>query len=130
MGKKKVKCIVIVDDDEDLLKILSYEFHELGYEVKSFTTGKSASAFLLDKKNLSDVHLIILDRILPSMDGLDILQKIKEKIGHKIPVIIISILDSEKDILAGLEGGAIDYITKPFSIALLMRKATQLLKSS
>lgn len=129
--KREKKKIIVVDDDEDLLRLLDYEFHEIGFEVKNFTTGVDALSFLLKKENLQDVFLLILDRMLPDMDGLDILQKFVEQSQSqtKIPVLILSSLSSEKDIISGLQYGAIDYITKPFSIFMLMQKALNLLKT-
>lgn len=124
--KTEKKQIVIVDDDEDILKLLDYEFHELGYEVHSFQTGQKALDFFSKKENDSEIFLLILDRMLPDMDGLDVLQKVQ----GRFPVLIISVLDSESDIITGLQEGAIDYITKPFSVFLLMQKALNLLKSN
>ncbi len=116
------KKLIIIDDDEDLLKLLTYEFHSIGFDVISFTTGAAGLAFLLDEKNLKDMLLLILDRVLPDMDGLDILHQFEKKFPHKIPVLFLSILSSEDEVIKGLQGGAIDYITKPFSIFALMQK--------
>lgn len=128
-AREKKKRIIIVDDDEDLLKLLTHEFVQIGFDVKSFKAGEEALAFLLDEKNLSDVFLLILDRMLPDMDGLDILQQFSAQSSVRIPVLILSALASEKDITAGLQGGAIDYIGKPFSVFMLMQKAINLMKS-
>lgn len=128
--KAEKKRVVVVDDDEDISNLLSYEFHELGFDVEVFRTGKEALLFLLNEENLKDVFLLILDRILPDMDGLDILQKFMDKFPGKVPVLMISVLSSERDIISGLQGGAIDYITKPFSVFMLMQRALNLLKSS
>jgi two-component system phosphate regulon response regulator PhoB len=118
-----------VDDDEDLQKLLSYEFRELGFEVQSFKAGETALEFLLNPQNLEDVFLLILDRMLPDMDGLDILQQFNEKSPVKVPVLILSVLSKENDIIAGLQGGAVDYIPKPFSVFMLMQKALNMLKA-
>ncbi|QLH35030.1 MAG: response regulator [Parachlamydiaceae bacterium] len=72
--------------------------------------------------------LLILDRILPDMDGLDILKEFREKSKVQIPILILSALNTDSDILSGLQLGAIDYIGKPFSIYLLVQKALNLLK--
>jgi CheY-like chemotaxis protein len=126
--KRTKKRIVVVDDDEDLLKLIDYEFRALGFEITSFQTGKTALTFLLDPKNTKDVSLLILDRMLPDMDGLEILPQLKA-LSQPPPVLILSALDAESDILAGLQEGAVDYITKPFSVFLLMQKSLNLLKT-
>lgn len=123
------KKIVVVDDDEDIIKLLDYEFRELGFEVQSFQNGDSALTFLSNVDNLKDVFLLILDRMLPDMDGLEILQKISKDNKPHVPVLILSALANESDIIAGLQSGAVDYVTKPFSVFLLMQKALNLLKS-
>ena len=121
------KKIIVVDDDEDIVKLLTYEFRGLGFEVQSFASGTPALSFLLQEDNLQDVYLVILDRMLPDMDGLDILRDFSKKFPQKVPVLILSVLGSEGDVLAGLQTGAIDYVTKPFSVFKLMQKAINLI---
>lgn len=120
--------VVIVDDDEDLLKLLIQAFKAKKYKIETFINGKEASHFLSDPKNIKDVCLIILDRILPDMDGIEILNQLKAKTSFDVPVLILSVLSSEKDILSGLKHGAIDYVPKPFSLPVLMQKAEKLIK--
>lgn len=120
--------IIIVDDDEDLLKLLASSFKSKGFEVKTLANGKDGLDYLLSEKNLKEASLIILDRMLPDMDGLDILKALKEKTDLKVPVLILSVLSSEKDVLAGLKKGAIDYVAKPFSLPVFMQKAMSLMK--
>ncbi len=124
--KTEKKQVVIVDDDADILALLLYEFQELGFEVKQYKTGKEALDFLSVEENLANVSLLVLDRILPDMDGLDILRQIK--LPGKVPVLVVSVLSAESDVIEGLQSGAVDYITKPFSVFLLMQKALNLLK--
>jgi len=121
--------VVVVDDDEDLLVLLQHEFHGIGFEVQEFNTGGTALEFLLKEENLHDIFLIILDRMLPDMDGLDVLKKFSESVSKKIPVLILSALTEERDIIAGLQTGAIDYVTKPFSVYKLTQKALNLLNT-
>jgi CheY-like chemotaxis protein len=123
------KKIVVVDDDDDILKLLMHEFRDLGFEVQTFNNGTEALTFLLNEENVKDVYLLILDRVLPDMDGLDILREFSTKSKAKIPTLILSVLNSESDILSGLQGGAVDYIAKPFSVFFLVQKALNLLKS-
>ncbi len=121
MTKNKV---IIVDDDEDLQRLLAFSFKEKGYEPLCLTTGKEALSYLLKDENTQDAALLILDRILPDMEGLDILKQFKPK----MPLLILSALSSEKDILAGLKVGAVDYISKPFSLPIFMQKAISLIE--
>lgn len=127
--KGSKRKIIVVDDDEDILKLLSYEFHEIGFETQTFQTGSDALAYILKVENLNDVFLLILDRMLPDMDGLDILEQFMQKSPVKIPVLVLSALNTEEDIIAGLQSGAVDYITKPFSVFMLMQKALNMLKT-
>ncbi|MBS3904821.1 MAG: response regulator transcription factor [Simkania sp.] len=127
MTTSKKNMIVIVDDDEDLLRLLTAAFIAKGFEVKTMTTGKEGLSFFSDEKKWSGAALIILDRMLPDMDGLDILRKFTAKFSHKVPVLILSVLTSEKDVLSGLQKGAVDYIGKPFSLPILMEKALALI---
>lgn len=125
-NEKPIK-IVIVDDDEDLQKILSFAFSSEGFEVKSIISGTEALTYLLNQENLQTVSLLILDRMLPDMDGIQILEQLGDKFPKHIPVLILSVLSAEKDVLAGLKRGAVDYVIKPFSLPILMEKASRLL---
>jgi two-component system sensor histidine kinase/response regulator len=122
------KLVIIVDDDQSLLVILNYWFKAKEKIVKTFETGESALKFLLEEENLTNVSLIVLDRMLPDMDGLQILEKF-EKLNSKIPpVLILSKLSTNKDILKGLNLGAVDYVTKPFNHEVFMQKALKLME--
>ena len=127
MASSKNK-IIIVDDDEDLLKLLASSFKSKGFEVKTFATGKEGLAYLTADKNLTHAALIILDRMLPDMDGIEILKAFKSKTSVDVPVLILSVLSSEKDVLIGLKKGAVDYVPKPFSLPVFMQKAMGLIK--
>lgn len=119
--------IVIVEDDEDLLKMLIFSFKAEGFNVKGFITGKEAADYLLDEKNLPSLSLIILDRLLPDMDGVEILRQFTEKFPQSVPVMILSALSGERDVLTGIREGAVEYITKPFSLQILLQKALALI---
>ena len=124
---KNHKQVVIVDDDEDLLKILTLGFKEEGFLVETFSTGKEAIKALVNGKALQGVGLLILDRMLPDMDGVDIAHALKESGQILPPILFLSVLSSEKDILKGLKTGASDYIAKPFNIEVLIAKAKHLM---
>lgn len=125
--QEKRPKILIVDDDEDLLKLLMFAFEAEGFDVHGLTSGKEAAAYLSHEKNIYSLSLLILDRLLPDMDGIEILQQFAEKLRHHVPVIILSILSAEKDVVFGLKQGALDYIAKPFNLPILMEKASALI---
>jgi len=122
------KIVVIVDDDENLLKLFSATFKGKGFQVKTFATGKGALEALDGNKEIESTSLLILDRMLPDMDGLDILKELQKNTSVKCPILFLSVLSSEKDVLKGMKEGAVDYITKPFSIDLLLAKVNHLMK--
>lgn len=120
--------IVVVDDDADLTELLDHAFSSRGFDVKVLSDGKSAWKYLFDEKGYLQTDLLILDRILPDRDGMDILHEWR-KIGDKAPpVLVLSVLSSEKEVLSGLKHGALDYIPKPFNLQILVNKALSLLK--
>lgn len=122
------KTVVIVDDDEDLLRLLATAFRSNNKEVAEFKNGHEAREYLLKEENAKKIALLVLDRILPDMDGVEILKELREKNLSSYPVLILSSLSSEKDVLEGLSKGAVDYISKPFNMNILMQKANQLMK--
>ena len=82
---------------------------------------------MVEKNALASADLVILDRLLPDMDGLEILKTIEKTHPSHCPVIFLSMLSSEKDLIQGLKEGAIDYVTKPFNLDLLVLKAKRLI---
>lgn len=124
---KKRKKVVIVEDDEDLLPLLIAAFQAQGFDVHGIVNGKEASDYLMEETNLDSLSLIILDRFLPDMDGIEILKQFINKFHNQVPVLIFSILSSEKDVIEGFKYGAVDYVTKPFSLPILMSKALSLI---
>lgn len=123
-----MKKIVIVDDDENLIRLLLAGFEAKNYEVHPLMNGKEAKAYLSNESNARSIDLLILDRMLPDMDGTEILRFFREKYGKKTPILFLSILSSEKDILEGLSKGAVDYVSKPFSMKVLIEKAEKLIQ--
>lgn len=114
--------IYVVDDEENILEIIEYNLSKNGYIVKTFKDGKS----FLDSIKTQNPDLVILDLMLPDMDGFDICRKIKEKTS--IPVIILSAKSEEFDKVLGLELGADDYIVKPFGVRELLARVKNILK--
>lgn len=121
--------VIIVDDDEDLLRSLSFILKSEGLEVQEFTMGKEALAYLLKDENINSCSLLILDRLLPDMDGLDILKSLNAKFPQHCPTLILSLLSSDKDVLSGLTTGALDYITKPFNLEIFTEKVKKLTRT-
>jgi len=103
--------IFVVDDDPSIGKALGRLLKSLDYSSTIFT---SAEAFLKDA-DMKDDDCLILDIMLPGMDGLELQQELKKRESH-IPVIMLTVKDKENDKVLGLELGADDYVTKPFSV--------------
>ena len=120
--------IYIVEDDINIREIERYALKNSGYEVEEFEG--SASFFKRLEKNIPS--LILLDIMLPGEDGLDILTRIRaDKATADVPVIMVTAKTSELDKVKGLDLGADDYITKPFSLSVLRARVnTQLRKAA
>lgn len=110
------KTILIVDDEQSIIDILVYNLRKEGYNTIEANDGVSAVDMALDEKP----DLILLDVMLPKMDGLTACKKIKSALN--VPILILSAKDEELDKIVGLELGADDYITKPFSVRELMAR--------
>jgi len=108
--------VLIVDDEPLLIKGLKYSLEQDNYEVDSAHDGVEA----LRKTSSQEYDMIILDLILPEMDGLEICQKIREK--SNVPILILTAKDEDMNKILGLEYGADDYMTKPFNILELKSK--------
>lgn len=105
-----MKKILIIEDEQSILKLLSYNIEREGYEVESSMDGQEG----LDMALTNNYDMILLDLMLPNKDGMEICREIRqEKI--ETPIIMLTAKDSEIDKIIGLEIGADDYITKPFS---------------
>ena len=119
---ESTKRILVVEDDESITLGLRMNLEAEGYEVIVATDGESGLA----AARSPDVSLVILDIMLPKVNGLEILRQLRGE-GCKIPIVLLSARGAELDKVMGLELGAEDYITKPFSLAeLLARVKAQL----
>tara|TARA_X000000368_G_scaffold7395_1_gene5702 strand:- start:1618 stop:2316 length:699 start_codon:yes stop_codon:yes gene_type:complete len=124
---KKQRNIVIVDDELDILELLKINIERKNYRAHCFQDGESAISYII--KNIPD--LIVLDLMLPGIDGFDICRLLKNKdITNAIPILILSAKGEEADIIKGLELGADDYVTKPFSAKVLAARVESLLRRS
>ena len=122
MPKEK---ILVVDDEEDILELVRYNLTKEGFNVLCASTGEEG--LNAAKSKLPD--LIILDLMLPGIDGLDVARSLKsEKNTKDIPVIMLTAKGEEADIVTGLELGADDYISKPFSPRILTARVRAVLR--
>ena len=110
------KNILIVDDEKPIVDILMYNLDKEGYNLLEANDGETAVEIALNKKP----DLILLDVMLPKMDGLSVCRKIKNSLN--VPILMLSAKGEEVDKILGLELGADDYITKPFSVRELMAR--------
>ena len=121
----KKKTILAVDDEVHILELLKYNLETNGYTVITVETGEAALDLLSNEK----IDAVLLDVMLPQIDGLEVLRRIRntEKI-KKIPVILLTAKSAEFDKVLGLEMGADDYIAKPFSIRELQARVKAVLR--
>ncbi|QGQ96542.1 DNA-binding response regulator [Paenibacillus psychroresistens] len=111
-----MKKILVVEDDIEINQLITKYLDKEGFDTHSVYNGMDALSSIASH----DYQLIILDLMLPKMDGQEVLRKIREKLT--VPVIILSAKDREMDKILGLELGADDYITKPFTIGELIAR--------
>lgn len=117
--------ILVVDDEPDLLELIDVNFKAAGFEVVSAMTGQEA----LRKAQQLRPALIVLDLMLPELDGLEVCKALRrDRSTAAIPVLILTARATEVDRILGLELGADDYVTKPFSIRELVLRARNLLQ--
>ncbi|WP_338665560.1 response regulator transcription factor [Pararoseomonas sp. SCSIO 73927] len=114
--------IALVDDDRNILTSVSMTLEQEGFTVRTYTDGESALQGLMARP----VDLAVLDIKMPRMDGMELLQRLRQRSG--MPVIFLTSKDDELDELMGLRLGADDYITKPFSQRLLLERIRTLLR--
>lgn len=114
--------ILIVDDEEDICKILQYNLQKAGYIVE---TAASTEEALYKMRNTW--HLLLLDIMMDGISGLKMAQLLREDYHNDVPIIFISALDSEIDIVAGFDNGGDDYIAKPFSIKEVLARVNAVL---
>lgn len=119
--------IYIIEDEEDIARLIQYNLSLEGYEVSCFTTGEEGQQAV--EKDSPD--LIILDLMLPGVDGLTLCERLKKNTAtREIPIIMVTAKGEEADMVRGLELGADDYITKPFSPKVLVARVKTVLRRS
>jgi len=118
-----VSKILLVDDERILLDTIRYNLAKAGYQVRAATDGEEA----LRTARQESPDLIILDVMLPKMDGFDVCRTLRGE-GSVMPILMLTARDEELDKLLGLELGADDYLTKPFSMRELLARVKALLR--
>jgi len=122
MEKEK---ILVVDDEEDILELVRFNLSREGFKVISALTGEDALSLL--QAEIPD--LIVLDLMLPGIDGLEVARRLKSVDEfRRIPIVMLTAKGEEADIVTGLELGADDYITKPFSPRILVARIKAVLR--
>lgn len=117
--------ILIVDDEEDILELVRYYLDKNGYRIETATIGEEALA----KAKIKAPDLIILDLMLPGIDGLEVCRRLKtDNKTQNIPIIMLTAKAEEAEMVTGLESGADDYMTKPFSPKVLVAKVRRILQ--
>ena len=121
------KNILVVEDDLDIRELISFNLANEGHQVFEANDGE----VWIDKARNNNPDLRLLDLMLPGIQGLDVCRIIKsDQETKEIPIIMVTALGQEEDIVKGLETGADDYITKPFSIKVLIARVNAVLKRS
>jgi DNA-binding response OmpR family regulator len=118
-----MKTVLIIEDNPTMVRALEDNFTMKGYRVKTALDGNAG----LDAALKGDTNLIILDIMLPKINGFEICSQIRNK-NINTPIIMLTAKDQEQDIVMGLNLGADDYVTKPFSIKQLLARAEALLR--
>ena len=121
------KNILVVEDDSDIRELISFNLSNQGHQVFEANNGELG----IEKAREKLPDLILLDLMLPGLHGLDVCRIIKaDKETKDIPIIMVTAMGQEEDIVKGLETGADDYITKPFSIKVLLARVSAVLRRS
>ncbi len=119
------KLIAIVDDEKDILNLVGHHLKREGYKIKEFYNGKT---FLFYLESVTP-DLVLLDIMLPGIDGLDLCRMLKgKKSTAQMPIIMLTAKGTEADVVVGLELGADDYIVKPFSPRELVARVKSVLR--
>ncbi len=120
-----IKKILAVDDDADILTLVRYNLEKEGFKVSTAESGEEA----LEKARKDKSDLLILDLMLPGMNGLEVCRLLKsDSATRNMPVLMLTAKGEETDIVVGLELGADDYLTKPFSPKVLVARVRALLR--
>ncbi len=119
------ESVLVVDDERDILELVKYNLDKEGYQVTVVATGEDALAATRTKMP----DMVVLDLMLPGVDGLEVCRRLKSDAKTRnIPIIMLTAKGTEADVVAGLELGASDYLTKPFSPRVLTARIKAVLR--
>lgn len=117
--------ILVVDDEEDLLELVRYTLAKEGHSITCVDTGEKA----VDSVRQKLPDLIVLDLMLPGIDGLEVCRRLKrDSKTREVPIIMLTAKSEERDVIVGLDGGADDYVTKPFSPRVLLARVKSIMR--
>lgn len=122
----KKNTVLIVDDEIHILELLKYNLEGNGFDVIEAETGEKA----LECIDTQDIDAVILDLMLPGIDGIDVLKRIRDVKGTSLPVLMLTAKNEEIDAVIGLEMGADDYIGKPFRTRELISRVKAVIRRS
>ncbi len=119
------ELIVVIDDEEDIRELIRYNLSKEGYEVVCAVSGEEGLELIRRRAP----NIVILDLMLPGMGGLEVCRQLKaDSVLKAIPIVIVSALGDEPDVVSGLELGADDYVSKPFSPRVLLARVKSVLR--
>lgn len=119
--------ILVVDDDEKIREVLELFLKSKGFDVISASNGKVAVALLRRLQRLPD--LVLMDVMMPELDGYSAVKIIREEITKSVPIIFLTVRDSSNDLVAGFDAGANEFMTKPFDYEKLESTIKRVLDS-
>ena len=124
-GTKGRKTVLVVDDERDLVDLISYNLQRNGYTVIPVQNGAEA----LETAQRDKPDLVLLDLMLPGMDGTEVARRLKaDPATSGIPIVMLTAKGEETDVVVGLTLGADDYVTKPFSMKILLARINNVLR--
>jgi two-component system, OmpR family, alkaline phosphatase synthesis response regulator PhoP len=119
------KRILVVDDEKDLVDLISYNLQRNGFDILAAYNGNDA----MEIAQREQPDLIILDLMLPGTDGTEVARRLKsDSRTAQIPIIMLTAKSEETDVVVGLTLGADDYVTKPFSVKILLARLNTVLR--
>src|SRR5262245_36895334 len=122
VGRKR---ILVVDDEKDLVDLISYNLKRNGYDVITADDGATALEFAVSEQP----DLVVLDLMLPGVDGMEVAKQLRaDPATASIPIVMLTAKSEEVDVVVGLALGADDYITKPFSMKILLARLNTVLR--
>lgn len=124
---QKRKTVLVVDDEKDLVELVGYNLQRSGYGVLTASSGTEA----IDLARANKPDLIVLDLMLPGLEGTEVARRLKADAATAgIPIVMLTAKGEETDVVVGLTLGADDYVTKPFSMKILLARLNNVLRRS